>query len=270
MPGETFEPVIATRIGCRTFAAETPSASISSRRPFLDGRGVERLGGGDRVGGLAEQRARTRLHHLPPDLRIDVARSGLGEQERDQRPDLGHRLRLVADDLAGLAARLGRRGGEGRGGRRIVALEVGGELGLVAVERLLAHVAPVQPAQLPLVEDRRRPADPVDREALDELVGARGSSRRPRRPSRAAPGSCGRPPAGSRPRAAPGPRRRRGASRASCRRGRAAAAGGRSAARASPRASSTSSCRGVFERWSSPRITSVIPMSASSTATAKL
>ena len=49
-------------------------------------------------------------------------------------------------------------------------------------------------------------------------------------PSRAGRGSCAPRPAGSRRRAAPAPRRRRGAWRASCRRARAAAAGARSAA----------------------------------------
>ena len=42
----------------------------------------------------------------------------------------------------------------------------------VGVRRQLAHEAAVHPAQLALVEDRRGAAHPVDREALDQLVGA--------------------------------------------------------------------------------------------------
>ena len=140
----------------------------------------------------------------------------------------------------------------------------------VLLERHLAHEAAVDPAQLLLVEDRRRPADVLDPEALDQLLGRHQRRVVVGRPSRAARGSCGPRPAGSRRRAAPAPRRRRGAWRASCRRGRAAAAGGRSAGGSCPSAASTSSCLGVLERWSSPRTTSVIPISASSTATAKL
>ncbi len=43
---------------------------------------------------------------------------------------------------------------------------------LVLLQRQLAHEAAVQPAQLALVEDRRRASHPLDREALDQLVGA--------------------------------------------------------------------------------------------------
>ena len=136
----------------------------------------------------------------------------------------------------------------------------------------LADVHAVQPAQLRLVELRGVAAHALQREALERAARWTSPSRRPPRPSRAARGSCAPPPAGSRRRAAPAPRPRRGALRASCRRGRAAAAGARTPAGRGrrPSASSTSSCLGVFERWSSPRTTCVMPASRSSIATAKL
>ena len=46
-----------------------------------------------------------------------------------------------------------------------------GEAPLVLLERQLAHVAAVHPAELAGVEDGRRAPDTVDREALDQLLG---------------------------------------------------------------------------------------------------
>ena len=111
-----------------------------------------------------------------------------------------------------------------------------GEAPLVLLERQLAHVAAVHPAELAGVEDRRRAPDPLDREALDQLLG-----REQRRvvlgpPAQGAPGSSGRPPAGSRRREAPGPRRRPRAWRACRRSASEAAAGARSAGASAPRA----------------------------------
>ena len=139
------------------------------------------------------------------------------------------------------------------------------------VERQLAQVVAVHPAQLLLVEHRRVLRHPLEREALDQLVGGEEGGRLVVAPAEQRDVVAHRLGQIARARGAPAPRPRRGASRASCRRGRAAAAGARTRAarrRRAPRR--IISWRGVFEMWSSPRTTCVMPMSWSSTATARL
>ena len=168
--------------------------------------------------------------------------AGSSKQEADQRPDLGQRLGLLLGDLAG---------------RPQLLVGLAAEVN-AATSRVYSSSG-ISRMKRPLIQRSFCSSKIADElptsssvEALDQLLG--------RHQRRVVVG----PPAEQREvvadrrrqvalrRAAPGPRRRRGAWRASCRRARAAAAGARSGAGSSPRASITSSCFGVLERWSSP------------------
>ena len=134
----------------------------------------------------------------------------------------------------------------------------------------LAQVHAVQPVELLVVEGRRARPDALEREPLDELRAGSSPSSCRRSSSRAARGSSSAPPGCSRPRGTRRSRPRRGASRASCRRRRSRP--GRARTREASRRAPCRMliCVGVFETWSLPRITCVIPSSMSSTGEAKL
>ena len=253
IPGDTVVPLIATRTGWKTSPAWRPSGLHHPAQRALQ-RGPA---------SMARPRRRAPRAPLasalgpPSPITFSHAFSSAGPSKKaGERPEVGQRLHLLLGD------RDRARGDLAADAR----LEPRAQLR----QGQLAQVAAVHPAELLLVEHGRGLRD--TRSRANALTSSLGREERvdPRRPSRAARCSCAPPRAGSPARAAPARRRRRGASRASCRRARAAAAGARrpAARRRAPPASAAA--RGVFERWSSPRTTCVMPMSRSSTATARL
>ena len=143
IPGETVVPVIATRSGWKTCFGLAPCSSTTARSAASIASGSKSSTRAQRLERRLEQRPRLGRHHLLPRLRVV---DGVVEEEADQRPDLGQRLRLLLGDLARRAQALAGSGSPAeRGDRR-----------RVLVERQLAHEAAVHPAQLLLVEDRRR------------------------------------------------------------------------------------------------------------------
>ena len=101
-------------------------------------------------------------HYLRPGRLVDLERA---KRELDQVVELGERLRLLLGRRAGLnEARVLAAGkvAEAHPGAQPL-----GQLG----RRELANVVAVHPAQLLLVEDRRRARDSIEAEPLDELGG---------------------------------------------------------------------------------------------------
>ena len=137
-----------------------------------------------------------------------------------------------------------------------------------AIGRL--QIVAVHPRQLLDVEHAGAVADVLEPESRGQLVERQQLLVRRPATSRSAPDSSSAPPAGSRARGTRSPTSRRGASTAARDRARAPATRARTTGGVQPNASYSSTCRGVFEMWSSPRITCVIPISASSMTTAKL
>ena len=226
MPGETVVPAIATRSGWKTSRGLAPRRSTHAAQRLLD---RARTSNGSRArqrrAGVGQRVAARRRRATLARLRV-VGRAV--EDEARQRPEVGERLDLLLAD-----ARPPSR-------RPVAAGEAPPGAASSSSVPQLAHVAPVQPAQLLLVEARRVALTRARARSARRAPRWRSApSRRRRRPSRAARGSCAPPRAGSRRRAAPAPTPRRGAWRASCRRGRAAAAGARrrgGSARRAPRA----------------------------------
>src|ERR1044072_6224020 len=115
------------------------------REAALHRLGVEAVGVGERRAGPLQQLGRPLFHHLGPGL---LVLDGGFEREADQGPDLLEGLGFVLRRGAGLFQALLSR----------LAADAGGDRCDVIPPRHLPHVAAVHPAQLLLVDDRRRPA----------------------------------------------------------------------------------------------------------------
>ena len=155
MPGDTVVPLIATRTGWNTSFGLTPSRSTTARSAASTRRGVEGLGGGQRVARGAQPVEPAVVHHLLPGLLVELLAL---DQEAGQRPEVGQRLELLLADRHGL-------------GRHLAAQQVL-EPRAQVLHRQLAQVAAVHPAQLLLVEHGRAARHAAQVEGLHELVGA--------------------------------------------------------------------------------------------------
>ena len=184
MPGEIVVPVSATRSGWNTCLAFIPDRSTAARSAGSTVSGVHGAG-------TAARRRAHRGERLARPLRgpgTSRGRPGRRPASLEERPRERPELVERGDLLLGDRDRLAQAAVAGE------RLQPRGQV----VDGQLAQVAAVDPAQLLLVEDRRRLRDALEREALLQLLrGEEGRARR-RSPSRAAPGSCAPPRGGSR------------------------------------------------------------------------
>ena len=209
IPGDTVVPVIATRMRLvELLRLRAESLQQTRSAPPRSRRRLEGLALGQQGPRLAEERLRLGPSGTSP-ARLVVVDRRL-EQEADQRPDLGQGLRLVLGDRAGRPEPLVIvRAPPERAGDPATA-SVYSSSGSSRMWRPFIQ----RSLRSSKIADACRPA----RRSARGAPRCSSASCRPRSPSRAARGSSEPPPAGSPRRAAPGPRRRRGASRASCRR----------------------------------------------------
>ena len=152
-PGETFEPVTATRIGWNASRGFSSRRSASARSDASIASAVN--GSVSRSASCAASRATPSRS----------AWSGLdgAEEEAGELGELAERRDLLLNERRGLAhERL----------VPVVALlaQVRDETVCVLVGRKLAEVDAVQPLELLEVEDCRARADAVEGEPLDELL----------------------------------------------------------------------------------------------------
>ena len=154
-PGETFEPVTATRIGWNASRGFSSRRSASSRSrasivSAVNGSTSASAGSASLENGAVEERR----------VGLDVVEEEAGELRvlAEGRDLLLDERRRSADQLL----------------VPVVALlaEVRDEPVRVLAHRQLAQVDAVQPLELLEVEDRRARAHSVEGEALDELVAA--------------------------------------------------------------------------------------------------
>ena len=165
-PGDTRDPVTATRIGRYTVRGFSPSSSQSCFSATSISAAVH------------GSTSRERCSRSVEDARVEQRRVRLDvvEQEAREVRELVETADLLLDD----------RGGGFHALRRPVAAalaEVGDEPRRVLLGRQAAQVHPVHPVELRVVEGRGTRADALERETCDELVARHDRRLAVRRPA---------------------------------------------------------------------------------------
>src|SRR6478672_2591152 len=136
-PGETFDPVTATRTGWKACRGFRPSASAAARNDAS----IAAASNGSR----------------------EASVSSVAEKEAREAGELGQPRDLLLHERCRLRDELGIP-------RVAVLAEPDDEPVRELVRRQLAEVDPVHPVELRVVELRRAGADALERETLDQLV----------------------------------------------------------------------------------------------------